>query len=395
MTNRERLERRRSYAGPVFLGEGFRPLFLAAGLWGAVSVPLWIGVWSGAVAYAGPGDPVLWHVHEMMFGYVGAALGGFVLTAVPNWTGRLPVRGWPLAALTLAWLAGRAAIWWGGALGPLATAIADLAFIVALAVLVGNEILAGRNWRNLPVLGALVLMVAANLLFHLSAAEIADTGEAGMRLSIGTMALLLALIGGRVVPSFTRNWFARRGGPEIAPPMGRLDRATLALTGVALASWFAAAPDPVAGALLAAAGAFNLARLARWRGWRTLAEPLVTVLHAGYFWLALGLVLLGLSLLGGRVAEALALHVLTIGAMGTMTLAVMTRAVLGHTGRALHAGTGLVAIYGLATLAVFTRAAFEIVPEAGLLWATAGAWSLAFALFTAIHAPMLVLPRKG
>lgn len=394
ISNRERAEWRRGYSGPVFLSEGFRPLFLAAGLWAALSVPLWIGVWSGAIPHAVPGDPVLWHVHEMMFGYVGAALGGFVLTAVPNWTGRLPVRGWGLAALAAAWLAGRIAVWWGDAIGAVPLALADLAFIGALAALVGNEIVAGRNWRNLPVLGGLVLMFAANLLFHLAAGGVADTGDAGIRLSIGAMSLLVALIGGRVVPSFTRNWFARRDGPKIAAPMGRLDRATLGLTALALAAWIVAAPDPVSGALLIAAGAFNLARLARWRGWRTLGEPLVTVLHAGYLWLAIGLWLLGISLLGGWVAEPLALHVLTIGAMGTMTLAVMTRAILGHTGRALHAGPWTVAIYGLATLAVFTRAAFEIVPDAGLLWATAGAWSLAFALFTAVYAPMLLLPRK-
>ena len=139
----------------------------------------------------------------------------------------------------------------------------------------------------------------------------------------------------------------------------------------------------------------NLIRLARWRGWRTVAEPLVTVLHAGYFWLALGLGLLGASMLADWVTEPLALHVLTLGAMGTMTLAVMTRAVLGHTGRDLHAGPWIVAIYGLATLAVCTRAAFEVMPALSLLWATAGSWFVAFTLFTAHFAPMLFLPRKA
>ena len=395
ISNETRLEWRRRYSGPAFLREGFRPLFLLAGLWAAFATPLWIAVWAGAISYPGLFGPVTWHVHEMMFGYVGAVLGGFVLTAVPNWTGRLPVRGFPLAALALAWLAGRAAIWWSETIGPVPTAVLDLVFLGGLAVFVANELVAGRNWRNLPVLAGLGLMVAANALFHLSAMDAADVEDVGIRLSIAVVSLLLALVGGRILPSFTRNWFAKRDGPKIAAPMGRFDKVTLAVTAAGLATWVASAPEPVAGGLLTAAGLLNLARLARWRGWRTMAEPLLTILHVGYLWLAIGLGLLGVSLLGEWVSEAMALHVLTIGAMGTMTLAVMTRAILGHTGRDLHAGPWVVAIYVLATVPVFTRAAFEIAYEVSLLWATAGAWSLAFALFAAVHAPMVFGPAKS
>ncbi len=274
------------------------------------------------------------------------------------------------------------------------TAVADLAYLGVLSVLVGNAIVAGRNWRNLPVLAGLILMLTANVLFHLSAAGVAHVGEAGVRLSIAVMSLLITLIGGRIVPSFTHNWFERRAGPNITAPMGRFDQTTLAVTAVALAAWVGSAPIPLSGILLTLAGALNLVRLARWRGWRTAAEPLVTVLHAGYFWLALGLGLLGASMLVDWVMEPLALHVLTLGAIGTMTLAVMTRAVLGHTGRDLHAGPWVVAIYGFATLAVCTRAAFEVVPALSLLWATAGSWFVAFTLFTAYFVPMLFLPRK-
>ena len=223
ITNQTRLERQRHYSGPEFLREGFRPLFFLAGLWAALSVPLWIGIWLGAISYPGLGDGTMWHVHEMMFGYVGAALGGFVLTAVPNWTGRPPVRGWPLGALALIWLCGRIAVWWGGTVGAIPTAVADLAYLGVLSVLVGNEIVAGRNWRNLPVLAGLVLMLTANVLFHLSAAGVADVGEAGVRLSIAVMSLLITLIGGRIVPNLTHNWFARRAGPNISAPMGRFD----------------------------------------------------------------------------------------------------------------------------------------------------------------------------
>ena len=397
VSNETRLEWRRRYSGPNFLCEGFRPMFFAAGLWAALVVPLWIAVWSDEISYLGLFGPVVWHVHEMMFGYVGAVLGGFVLTAVPNWTGRLPVRGLPLAALALAWLAGRVAVWCGNAIGPVPTAVLDLAFLAGLAVFVANELVAGRNWRNLQVLAGLALMVAANVLFHLSVMDVADVEGIAVRLSIAVISLLLALIGGRIVPSFTRNWLAKRDGPEIAAPMGRIDKITLAATAVGLATWVAPAPELVPGVLLTAAGLLNLARLARWHGWKTLAEPLVSVLHAGYLWLAIGVGLLGVSMLGDGewVPETLALHVLAIGAIGTMTLAVMTRAILGHTGRDLHAGPWVVAIYGLATVPVLTRAAFEFVQHMDLLWATAGAWSLAFALFTAVHAPMVFGPRKN
>lgn len=385
----------RDYPGPEFLCDGFRPLFLAAGVWAAISGPLWIGVWSGAVHYPGLFEPTVWHIHEMLFGFVTAALGGFLLTAVPNWTGCRPLRGLPLAALACAWLAGRAAIWAGETLGPGATAAIDLAFIGALLLFVANAVLAAGNWRNLPVIAGVTALFLANLLFHLAAAGVADTGDIAVRLAVGAMAFLMSLIGGRIVPAFTRNWFAQHSGPEIAAPMQAFDRAILAVTALALLAWIVSGPAPYTGLTLAAAGALHLFRLARWRGWRAAAEPLVLVLHAGYLWLCLGLGLLGLSMLDGPVPQTLAFHVLTIGAMGTMTLAVMTRAILGHTGRALCAGPGTTAIYALASLAVLARTAFEFASELALLWMTAAAWSLAFALFTVLYGPLLFRPRRA
>ena len=385
----------RDYTGPEFLRDGFRPLFLAAGLWAAISGPLWIGVWSGAVRYPGLFDPVAWHIHEMLFGFVAAALGGFLLTAIPNWTGRQPLRGRLLGVLASVWLAGRIAVWAGTVLGPGATAAIDLTFTGALLLFAANEIVAARNWRNLPVVIGVSALFSANLLFHLSAAGLADTEEIAVRLAVGAMAFLLTLVGGRIVPSFTRNWFAQHSGPDIAAPMKAFDLAALAVTALALLAWVAGGSASHTGIALTAAGALNLARLARWRGWRAAAEPLVLVLHAGYLWLGLGLGLLGLSMLDGPAPQTLALHVLTIGAMGTMTLAVMTRAILGHTGRDLRAGPGTAAIYGLAALAVLARVAFELAIEPVLLWMTAAAWSLAFALFTALYGPMLFRRRRA
>lgn len=390
VTNQERLDWRRHYAGPDFLKEGFRPLFIAAGLWAAVAVPLWVAVWTGAIGYRGLFAPAAWHVHEMMFGFVAAAVGGFILTAVPNWTGRLPVRGWPLAMLALLWLAGRGAVWFGTELGVYTAAAIDLAYLTALVLCVGNEIFAGRNWKNAPVLLAIALLVTANALFHIEAAEIAETGELAVRLAIAVMAMLVGLIGGRVVPSFTRNWFAKNDGPEIAPPMAVFDRVTLAVSVAALGYWVFGGTSAACGIALVVAGFLHLVRLARWRGWRTAGEGLVTILHVGYLWLGVGLVMLGVSMLGDAVAPSAALHMLTIGAMGTMILAVMTRAILGHTGRGLTAGTGTLVVYGLVTAALLLRVANEFWPSTDMVWASAASWSAAFALFVWIYAPMTV-----
>ncbi|MFT5487294.1 MAG: hypothetical protein ACI9JL_001031 [Paracoccaceae bacterium] len=392
-SNQERLDWRRHYAGPEFLKEGFRPLFMAAGAWAALAAPLWVAVWTGAISYDGAFPPQTWHIHEMMFGFVAAAVGGFILTAVPNWTGRLPVRGLPLAGLAVLWLAGRVAVWFSASIGPIATAAIDLLYLTALVLCVANEILAGRNWKNTPVLLGLALLATANGLFHLEAMEVADTGDVAIRLSIGVMALLVALIGGRVVPSFTRNWFKKNDGPEIASPMVVFDRVVLAVSGVALIAWVAMGEDQAVGAGLTIAGLLNLARLARWRGWATMGEGLVVILHVGYLWLAVGLILLGVSMLQDAMTTAAALHMLTLGAMGTMTLAVMTRAILGHTGRDLHAGRGTMAIYAFVTVAMVLRVAYAFAPTVDLIWASAGFWTAAFALFVWIYAPLTYRSR--
>ena len=393
ITNQDRLDRRRRYAGPTVLKEGFRPLFLAAGAWAAISVPLWICVWTGLVPYRGSFAPALWHVHEMIFGFIAAAVGGFVLTAIPNWTGRLPVRGTPLAGLVFLWLAGRIAMWFGEPIGPTAVAVLDMSYISALAFCVSVELVAGRNWRNLPILGALFLLVTANGLFHVEAGGLAASGDVAVRLSIATMAMLIGLIGGRVVPSFTRNWFAKSGGPDIAGPMGGFDRLVLVASIVALCLWIAVGESQESGLGLLAAGVLHFFRLVRWRGWRTIREPLVLILHLGYLWLGVGLMSLGASMLGDTVPATAALHVLTIGAMGTMILAVMTRAIKGHTGAELSAGAGTVVVYVLVTVALAFRVAHDFLPETELLWGAALAWTAAFGLFVWLYAPLAL--RRG
>ena len=383
----------RAHRGPAVFSVGLRPFFLFSAVWAAIAAPLWLYAFLS-------GGPVglSWHVHEMLFGYTGGVVVGFLLTAVPNWTGRLPVVGTPLALLFGLWLAGRAAM--------LAMALnADLArevwpliidglFLFAMAGLVWREVLAGRNWRNVPVAVMVTVFALANAGFHLEPGA-GGVANLSTRLGLAVVTLLIAVIGGRVTPSFTRNWQARRGGP-LPAPVGRFDSVTLAVTAVGLVAWSLAPTRPAVGALLLVSGGLNLFRLIRWRGYSTVAEPLVWILHIGYLWLSAGLVLTGLSVTAlGLVPPSVGVHALTAGAIGVMTLAVMTRASRGHTGRPLTAGRLEVLIYVLINAAALTRVTGGLSPAAyqPLLIVSAGLWSAAFLAFAIGYGPMLLSPR--
>jgi uncharacterized protein involved in response to NO len=390
------IPRYRERAGPVILSAGFRPFFLGASIWAAVAVPLWLGAYAEGLVMPTRLTPAVWHAHEMVFGYAAAAVAGFLLTAIPNWTGRMPLQGGPLAILLLLWVIGRAAVLLSTATGAPAAAIADLVFPGVFLAVVAKEVLAGKNWRNLPMLGALSLLLVGNLLVHLAALGLADTAELGNRLGIATLLMLISLVGGRIIPSFTHNWLAKTRTAASPPvPAGRFDLVVLIVTGLALLVW-AIAPDAVMTpwATLVAGIAVAL-RLSRWRGLSTAREPLLLILHVGYGWLALGLLLLGLNDLIGLLPETAALHALTVGAVGTMTLAVMTRASLGHTGRPLTAGSVTKAIYALITLAAVLRVVSPLVGNWTelALWLAGAAWSGAFGLFAVSYGLVLTRPR--
>lgn len=375
----------------TFLDRGFRPFFLAAGLWAAVAVALWLPLLKGELYLATAFAPVAWHAHEMIFGFAVAAVAGFLLTAIPNWTGRPPVAGMALAALALLWLAGRLAVLASAAIGPLPAAAVDLAFLAALAAVVAREIVASGNWRNLPISSGLLILLAANALMHLEALGWAATAALGQRLGLAVLLMLISLIGGRIVPAFTRNWLAARGATRLPAPFGTLDKAQLATTLAALLGWVAAPEARPVGLLLLAAALLGAARLSRWRGAATLPEALLAILHVGYGWLVLGLALLGAALLTPAVPATAALHALSAGAVGTMTLAVMTRASLGHSGRALAADGATRLVYGLVTGAALLRVAAPFLDELylGLLAASSGLWIGAFALFVVSYLPIV------
>jgi uncharacterized protein involved in response to NO len=388
------LQRRREYAGPALFSYGFRPFFLAAGLWAAFGILLWLPQYFGAFTLPTYFDALDWHIHEMLYGYVAAAIAGFLLTAIPNWTGRLPVSGGPLAALALLWLAGRIAILFSADIGGTLAAAIDVAFLVTLAAVTGREIVSGKNWRNLRVLIVLGVLILGNVVFHI---EVLRSGAAdyGIRIGIGAVILLISLIGGRIVPSFTNNWIKRHNPGRLPIPFSRYDMLTLGVSALALLAWVAAPVYRPTGAALAVAGILQFVRLARWAGDRTFADRLVLVLHLGYFFIPLGFLLIGASIWFATVPPSAGIHAWTAGAFGMMTLAVMTRATLGHTGHPLQAGSGTQAIYALVFVGALLRIVAACIGSSVLLNAAGAAWIAGFVGFAALYGPLLALRKPA
>lgn len=394
MAVKPQIEARRGYTGPAVLERGFRPFFFMAGLWALAMVPLWLAALSGLWAPATTIDLAAWHGHELIFGYGGAVVIGFALTAIPNWTGRLPVRGWGLALLAGGWAVARLASLAGLANeGAMQVAIRlDVAVLAAFVGLVWREIVAGRNWRNLPVAGLFTLFLAADVVSVIQRLDLVQAlapGPNGRHAGLACLILLVSLIGGRIVPSFTGNWLRQRGASRLPVPFGRYDAVVLAATALALAAWLAGPGGMAGGVIMAGLALLHVARLARWRGLATLAEPLVTVLHVAYLWIPFGFALIAAAELGLLPASA-GLHAWTIGAVGGMTLAVMTRASLGHSGRALTASRLTTTSYSLLHLAALSRVLDGIAGAGGgpFLYAAGALWSGAFALYLLEYAPI-------
>lgn len=384
----------RRWRGPALFSFGFRPFFLFAAIWLILAMTLWLAVLIGGVDLPTRFDAVSWHAHEFLFGYLGAVLAGFLLTAVPNWTGRLPIVGWRLAALFALWCAGRGVILFSAAFPPLAPPVVDLAFPAALGGLILREIIAGKNWHNLIVLALLTVFTLANALFHYEAltGDYAAQGT-GLRLGLATAVMMIAVIGGRIVPSFTRNWLARVDQTaRPAPPMQRFDKLTLLTSLPILAYWVLQPFAFKTGICLLVFGLLQAIRLARWQGHHTLTEPLVFVLHAAYAFIPFGAFALGLDQILGNPGTVGAQHLWMAGAIGGMTLAVMTRATLGHTGRNLTADFATITIFLCVFAAAFTRFLTPLMLE--LRYVSGAFWLIAFAGFALAYGPMLLGPKK-
>ena len=391
------LRRRREYAGPTLFSYGFRPFFLGGALWAALGVLLWLPQYFGELKLPTAFSPLDWHIHEMLYGYVAAIATGFLLTAIPNWTGRLPVNGYPLAGLGVLWLAGRVAMSGSAIWGAVPAAIVDAVFLVTLAAVMLREIVAGRNWRNLRVLIVLAVLIVGNIVFHL---EVIARGRADyeVRLGIAASIGLIVLVGGRVVPSFTHNWLTRNNPGRLPRTFSLFDALAIGGSALALAMWIAWPQFGASGVALMAAGVLQAARLARWAGERTFADRLVLVLHIGYSFVPIGFLLLGAALVWPSTWPASAgLHAWTAGAIGLMTLAMMTRVSLGHSGQKLAASVATQITYICALIAALARIAATFEPSSALLYIAAFAWILAFGGFAVTFGPLLLgyPPTRG
>ncbi len=388
------IPRTRPSVYPAIFSYGFRPFFLLGSLQAGTAILFWLPLYYGKLETFSTFLPVDWHVHELLFGYLPAVVTGFLLTAIPNWTGRLPVQDFRLLALVLLWIAGRVAVFFSAETGWLLSAVIDCAFLLAVVAAAATEIVAGRNWRNLKVLLPVATLFAANVMFH-AEAHYQGISDMSRRLGLGAVVVLVMIIGGRIVPSFTRNWLVREKPGRLPASFGRFDIGTIALSAVALAAW-TFFPDTIAtGVLLVAAAIFNAVRLARWAGYRTLPDPLVLILHVAFAFVPVGLLLAGLSVLTPeRIPAVAGIHAFAVGAIACMTLSVMTRATLGHTGRALRASGGTCAVFVAIIVAAILRVAAGMAPAmAILLDLSAAFWAAAFIGYAVLFGGMLTRPR--
>ncbi|MGI9385652.1 MAG: NnrS family protein [Methyloligellaceae bacterium] len=391
---------------PVTLfSHGFRPFFLAAGVYAALALAAWLAwilihAMGAAPAFMTIDEPPhLWHAHEMIFGFAAAAVGGFLLTAVPNWTGTDRLRGGPLALVFSLWLIGRCAMWITASLPPGLTAGLDLVFLPVLGVLLLRKFGARLKPQNLVFIVLVGILAAANAIYHLGRLDVMDDGmTTGAKLGLGTLVLLITIVGGRVVPGFTQNALTRRGIEDRLPVRnGVLDAAGNLLVALLFVAYVSDAPPLVAGAIALAGAVVNGVRLSLWRVSAVLREPIVWVLHLGYGWLVVGLALMAAALLADIGSDVAALHAFGTGAVGTMILAIMSRASLGHSGRPLIAPRPVVASYLLVSAAALLRAVGSTALPGlynELMLAAGAAWIAAFVLFSIVYAPILVTPRQ-
>ena len=381
---------------------GFRPFFLGAGVYALVVM----GIWIAWLSMQMPGwamfgsSPFAWHAHEMIFGFAAAALAGFLLTAVPNWTGALPLSGPPLMLVFAVWLLGRMAMLAAGLLGPVTVAVVDLAFLPLLGVSAARQLFVKPAARNVMLLAILAALLGANIAYHLASSGIWPGQEfGGLRFALMLLVLMIAIIGGRVIPAFTHNWLHLNSASARMPQrLTWLDAAAIVSVALVAVLQLLPAPEWVQGCIALFAALANAARLFLWRGARTWRAPIVFVLHVGYAWLVVGLLLMSAAAFSSGLPSIPAEHAFGAGAVATMIMAIMTRASLGHTGRAIIAPKAVVVGYGLLTLAAFLRVFgvgigaahyMQVLQVAGL------AWIAAFGLFVIVYAPFLLTPRVG
>ena len=380
----------RTYQGPALFSYGFRPFFLLGSIYAGLAILVWLPVFMGELRLVSAFIPRDWHVHEMLYGFLPAVITGFLLTAIPNWTGRLPLRGRPLMFLVSLWIVGRICVSFSAQVGWLAAMVVDCSFLFLIAAAAAREIIAGRKWSNLGIVVLVLVLFVGNLSFHLEA-HFKDAAEFSIRVGIAVVVLLISLIGGRIIPSFTRNWLVKENPGRLPVPFGRFDMLAIAVGAIALVFWIVWPSGTGTGDALALAGVMHIVRLSRWAGDRTCRERLLVILHVGYAFVPIGF-LLNASSAFGIVPAGAGVHAWMAGAAGVMTLAVMSRASLGHTGQQLTASITTQAIYFSIIAAAVARICAVLDPAHSilLLHVAAFAWSGAFLGFAVCYGPTLI-----
>lgn len=381
---------------PILLSYPFRPFFLLTAVFAASAVLVWLDLLFGSGVLRIGVAPVSWHMHEMLFGLIPAAIAGFLLTAMSNWTGSPPPQGWSLLGLIVLWLAGRLAMAFSGVIPAALVAFADLSFLAALAIFVISVLVRHGSRRNYPLAAALAALLVANALMHLEMSGVrAIPYGAGALLGMNLITLFMVVIGGRITPAFSANWLRMHGGsPERVQRSERLDQvALISVAAMIPADWVTGLPW--LGALVALVAAIaNGVRCWRWSGWLTAREPLLWILHLGYAWIVVALLLKALTPWLGW-PPTVWLHAMGAGAAGTLIIGVMTRVSLGHTGRPLQLPRGAVSMYWAIVLAGVTRilVATPLLDYRLGLSVSGVLWSLAFALFVVFYWTILTRPR--
>jgi uncharacterized protein involved in response to NO len=375
---------------------GFRPFFFLAPAFAAIAIPSWLAMYA-AGANPLPGLPAqYWHGHEMLFGFVTAAIAGFLLTAVPSWTGVRGFAGRPLVLLCGAWLLGRLAFAAADRLPTPLVTVAELAFLPALAAVLAPALVRARN-RNTPMLAIIALLWCCDAVFLLAWwRQDPLSAYRALRVGIDIILTLITVIGGRIVPSFTANALRRRGESTNIVTRGWLETLTVAtmIVVTAVDGW---RPDSMlSGWVAVAAAATQALRLRGWRGTRTRGDPILWVMHLAYAWLPIGFALKALWLLGSVPWAAYWLHALTVGGIATMILAVMSRVALGHTGRELHVKPSIAAGYLMLSGAALVRAFGAPLASSrylGVLALSGALWTIAFAIYLIVYTPILASAR--
>jgi len=380
--------------GPAIFSYGFRPFFLGGAIWAVLAMLLWILSLTFGLTVGGAYGALNWHAHEMVFGFSSAVLAGFLLTAVPNWTGRLPVSGTSLALLFSVWLLGRLVFLVPDLVNLYIAIGIESLFLPLLLFIASREIIAGHQWKNLKVLIGVAIVMLANFCFHYLAITNGDIATAN-RAGVSAYVLLVMLIGGRIIPSFTRNWLNRMGAKRFPVPFNRYDGLAILAGAIACVSWIVVPEHSLTAVIAIIAAGLHLVRLYRWRGWSVAKDKLVLVLHVAYLFVPAGFVAIALAALE-QLNPFSALHVMTVGVIGCMMLAVMTRATRGHTGRELVASPTTQIAYLCLILSALIRPFAEMMPNFfhTFLAASALFWMLAFGLYVLEYAPMLMTKRR-